>query len=61
MGSKVETIDTKDWIGGADEEQVQVQREIRNLDFISNLFSRFKQTMAEDTYCSTSNNNQTNS
>ena len=59
MGSKVETIDTKDWIGGADEEQVQVQREIRNLDFISNLFSRFKQTMAEDTYCSTSNNNQT--
>ena len=51
MGSKVEAIDTKDWIDAADEEQVQVQRELRNIDFVPNLFSRFKQTMAEDANC----------
>ena len=56
MGSKVDTIDTKDWIDGADEEQVQVQREIRDLAFVSNLFSRLKQTMAEEADCSTTNN-----
>lgn len=48
MGSKVKAIDTKDWIDVADEEQIQNQNELSNLDFVSNMFSRFKQTISDD-------------